>query len=94
MAIIEDPEGFEAAALRAAFPSFDDLRILEVGAGSGRLTRHFARQARSVIAIDPDEDAIADLRLEFPGIDARAIGIEDLTLPPHSVDVVVFAWSL
>jgi len=94
VAIIEDPEGFEAAALRAAFPSFDDLRILEVGAGSGRLTRHFAGRARSIIAIDPDEDGIADLRLEFPRIDARAIGIEDLDLPPHAVDVAIFAWSL
>ncbi|HZR24737.1 MAG TPA: class I SAM-dependent methyltransferase [Vicinamibacterales bacterium] len=94
MAIIEDPEGFEATALRAAVPSFDDLRVLEVGAGSGRLTRHFAGRARSIVAIDPDEDAIADLRLEFPHVDARAVGIEALDLDPHSVDVVIFAWSL
>lgn len=92
--VTEDPEGHESAALNAAMPSFADLRILEVGAGDGRLTRHYAHVARSIVAIDPDEDAIADLRSEFPHIDARAIGVADLQIPDHSADVVVFAWSL
>jgi hypothetical protein len=30
----------------------------------------------------------------MPHVDARAIGIEDLIVPEHSVDLVVFAWSL
>lgn len=93
MAIIEDPEGYEAAAVRAAV-SFDGLRVLEVGAGDGRLTRQYATAARSIVAIDPDADAIADLRIAFPHVDARAIGVEKLDLPAHSVDLVIFAWSL
>jgi 2-polyprenyl-3-methyl-5-hydroxy-6-metoxy-1,4-benzoquinol methylase len=94
MAIVEDPEGHETAALGEAFPSFAGLRILEIGAGDGRLTRHYADAAASIIAIDPDADAIADLRSEMPRVDARPIGIEELVLPDRSVDVVVFAWSL
>jgi acetaldehyde dehydrogenase (acetylating) len=58
------------------------------------LTRRYARSAASVIAIDPDADAIADLARELPSIDARAIGIEGLVLPPQSADIVLFAWSL
>jgi FkbM family methyltransferase len=75
-------------------PSFAGLQVLEIGAGDGRLTRLYARDAASVIAIDPDADAIADLRTELPHVDARAIGVEALALPDRSIDVVVFAWSL
>jgi 2-polyprenyl-3-methyl-5-hydroxy-6-metoxy-1,4-benzoquinol methylase len=94
MAIVEDPEGFEAAAIRELMPSFDGLRILEVGAGDGRLTRVYAAEAASIVAIDPDTEAIANLRAELPRVDARVIGIHELAIPDHSVDVVLFAWSL
>ena len=93
MSIDEDPEGYEVAALDAVV-SFDGCRVVEIGCGSGRLTRRYARSARSVTAIDPDAKGIAALRREFPNIDARAIGVEQLTLPEQSVDVVLFAWSL
>jgi 16S rRNA A1518/A1519 N6-dimethyltransferase RsmA/KsgA/DIM1 with predicted DNA glycosylase/AP lyase activity len=92
--IVEDPERYEIEALNAVMPSFAGLHVLEIGAGDGRLTRHYADVAASVIAIDPDADAIADLRAEMPSIDARAVGVEELVLPDRSVDVVVFAWSL
>ena len=73
MAIVEDPEGHDTVALDTVMPSFAGHHILEIGAGSGRLTRHYAAAAASVIAIDPDADAIADLRTEMPHVDARAI---------------------
>jgi 16S rRNA A1518/A1519 N6-dimethyltransferase RsmA/KsgA/DIM1 with predicted DNA glycosylase/AP lyase activity len=94
MAIVEDPEGHEPAAVRALVPSFDDLRVLEVGAGDGRLTALYAHEAAAIIAIDPDGDAIDDLRAALPHVDARAIGIADLVLPDRSVDAVIFSWSL
>jgi 16S rRNA A1518/A1519 N6-dimethyltransferase RsmA/KsgA/DIM1 with predicted DNA glycosylase/AP lyase activity len=94
MAIIEDPEGHEAAALASIVPSFASRRVLEIGCGDGRLTRLYAGTAASVVAIDPDTDAIAALREEMPHVEAHAIGVEELALPPHSVDLVLFAWSL
>jgi trans-aconitate methyltransferase len=94
MAIDEDPEGHEVTALTAMVPSFASRRVLEIGCGSGRLTERYARQAGSVIAIDPDEDAIAEMREALPDVDARAAGINTFALPPHSVDIVLFAWSL
>jgi len=92
--IDEDPEGHELAALRAVWTPSAACRVLEIGAGDGRLTRRYASEVASIIAIDPDADAIAELRKEFPHIDARAIGVEALALPDRSVDVVLFAWSL
>ncbi len=94
MAIEEDPEGRETAALASAGVSFAARRVLEIGCGSGRLTKRYAHVAASVIAIDPDADAVSELARDLPTVDARAVGIGDLVLPPRSVDVVVFAWSL
>ena len=94
MAIDEDPEGHEIIALSAMVPSFTGCRVVEIGCGDGRLTRRYASAAAAVIAIDPDANAVAELAGEFPNVAARAIGVHDLVLPPHSVDVVLFAWSL
>jgi len=94
MAIDEDPEGYEIEALRAIVPSFAARRVLEIGCGNGRLTARYAHQAGSVVAIDTDEEAIAELIADLPQVDARAIGIADLEMPPQSVDIVLFAWSL
>jgi 16S rRNA A1518/A1519 N6-dimethyltransferase RsmA/KsgA/DIM1 with predicted DNA glycosylase/AP lyase activity len=94
MAIDEDPAGHELVALASAGASFAGCRVLEIGCGDGRLTRRYERQAASIIAIDPDPDAIARLMTEWPAIDARAIPIDRLDLPPRSVDVVLFSWSL
>ena len=94
MAIDEDPEGHEIVALDALVPSFALRRVVEIGCGDGRLTRRYAGAAASVIAIDPDAEAVAELAAELPDVDARAIGIDQLVLPAESVDIVLFAWSL
>jgi 16S rRNA A1518/A1519 N6-dimethyltransferase RsmA/KsgA/DIM1 with predicted DNA glycosylase/AP lyase activity len=93
MAIEEDPEGHEIAALDGVV-SFASCQVVEIGCGDGRMTSRYARSAQSVIAIDPDADAIAELARELPTVDARAIGVDELLLPAQSVDVVLFAWSL
>ena len=93
MAIDEDPEGNEIDALRTLIPSFESLRVVEIGSGDGRLTRRY-ESAKSIIAIDPDAEAIAELRAALPHVDARAIPVGMLDLPAESADVVLFAWSL
>lgn len=94
MAVVEDPEGNEYAALALAQVSFYQRRILEVGCGDGRLTNRYAHRAASVVAIDPDADAVARLAADLPRVDARCLSIEQLELPDQSVDIVLFAWSL
>jgi len=94
VAVDEDPEGHELAALGAAI-SFAGRRVVEIGCGEGRLTARYAPAARSVIAIDPDEDAVAAfVAAPMPNVDFRAVGVEHLDLAPHSADIVLFAWSL
>jgi 16S rRNA A1518/A1519 N6-dimethyltransferase RsmA/KsgA/DIM1 with predicted DNA glycosylase/AP lyase activity len=94
MAIDEDPEDNEAAAFASASVCFTARRVLEVGCGDGRLTRRYAHVAASVIAVDPDADAVAQLADELPTVDARPVAFDQLVLPANSVDVVFFAWSL
>ena len=94
MALLEDPDHHESRALSRMVPSFAGLRVLEIGCGDGRVTRLFAGRAASVIAIDPDAESIDALRAEWPSVDARAVGIEDLDLPARSIDIAIFSWSL
>ena len=94
MAILEDPERQEVRALAALVPSFAGLHVVEIGCGEGRLTRRYAGRAASVLAIDPDKAAIATLAGRMKNVDARAVAIEDLSVPPHSADLVLFAWAL
>jgi len=94
MAIDEDPEGNEDAAFERAGLSFLNCRVLEIGCGDGRLTSRYAHRAASIIAIDPDSEAVAELATALPGVDTRAVSIQELSLPPSSVDVALFSWSL
>ncbi len=47
-----DPEGVETRTLARLAP-VDDLRVLELGCGDGRLTFRYADAAASVLAVDP-----------------------------------------
>ena len=94
MAIVEDPEQHEVGALASLVPSFDGLHVVEIGCGDGRLTRRYAERAASVLAIDPDATAVALLTGRMKNVEARAVPIEKLSVPPHSADVVLFAWAL
>jgi SAM-dependent methyltransferase len=93
MAIEEDPEGHEIAALDPV-RSFGSRRVLEIGCGGGRLTRRYIDYPASVTAIDPNADAVGRLAREFPAVDARGVGINEFAAPPESFDVVLLAWSL
>ena len=73
--------------------------MLEIGSGDGRVTLRYADRARSVFAVDPDEDRIATARRSLPSrladrvrFEARAL--EDLNVPPATFDTVLFSHSL
>jgi 16S rRNA A1518/A1519 N6-dimethyltransferase RsmA/KsgA/DIM1 with predicted DNA glycosylase/AP lyase activity len=96
MALLIDPEGREIAALDALVPTLDGARVIEIGCGDGRLTRRYAARAASVLAIDPDENAVAAFRANPPGgaVEVRAQPVDRLEVPPHAADVVLLSWSL
>lgn len=100
MSIINDPEEVEKDAL-LSMVDFTGRRVLEVGCGDGRLTLRYADKAAHVTAIDPEEQGIADARINLPNqLSARLIfeqtTIENFTKPIHDpgFDIAIYSWSL
>jgi ubiquinone/menaquinone biosynthesis C-methylase UbiE len=93
-----DPEGAHLAALRR-LADVRGRRVLEMGCGDGRLTQGLAAEAASVLAFDPDPDAVAEARAALPAeladrVEFRVATAEQLEVERASFDLVVFSWSL
>ncbi|QMU97624.1 class I SAM-dependent methyltransferase [Microbacterium esteraromaticum] len=70
-------------------------RLVDVGAGTGKLTRVVAEaKDAEVVAVDPDAAMLAKLREAVPGVPTFVGTAESLPLPDASVDAVVLgqAW--
>jgi SAM-dependent methyltransferase len=65
--------------------------VLDLGAGTGKLTRDLAGRGLEVTAVDPSDQMLAELRRVLPGTSALTGTAEDIPLPDHSVDVVLVA---
>jgi ubiquinone/menaquinone biosynthesis C-methylase UbiE len=70
------------------------LRVLDAGAGTGKLTAEVVRQGHEVIAVDPDAAMLEALSRSVPGVETRVGTAEATWLTASSVDAVVFgqAW--
>lgn len=70
------------------------LRVADVGAGTGKLTRTVVELGADVVAIDPDADMLATLRENVRGVPTFAGTAENLPLPDAGLDAVVMgqAW--
>ncbi|MGB2874758.1 MAG: class I SAM-dependent methyltransferase [Gaiellaceae bacterium] len=93
-----DPEGEHIAALHR-LGDFRDQRVLELGCGDGRLTLGIAAEAASVLAFDPDAEAVERARRLLPAAWADRVAYQvasgkQIEIEPHSFDLVVFSWSL
>lgn len=65
------------------------LRVLELGAGTGKLTGALARRAYTVVAVEPDLAMLAELRRTVPAVPALAGTAERIPLRDTAVDAVV-----
>ena len=65
--------------------------VLEVGAGTGKLTEVLLDLGHDVHATEPDEQMLKRLTKRLPEVRASAAGVEALPVPDRSVDVVVGA---
>jgi ubiquinone/menaquinone biosynthesis C-methylase UbiE len=93
-----DPEETEIAVIHDLIP-FQDKRVLEIGAGDGRLTWRFAERARQVLALDPDAGRVERARDALPNAlrDRVTFTVADVTsaeLAEASFDVAVLSWSI
>ncbi|MFC4242637.1 class I SAM-dependent methyltransferase [Gryllotalpicola reticulitermitis] len=82
--------GYPAAALSWMVP--DEARsILDLGAGTGKLTESLVAPGRQVFAVDPSSEMLRVLASKLPTVEARVGGGEDIPLPDMSVDAVTVA---
>ncbi|MEV4640088.1 class I SAM-dependent methyltransferase [Actinoplanes sp. NPDC049548] len=82
--------GYPAEALDWLLPP-GRPRVLDLGAGTGKLTRAIAARGLPVTAVDPSDGMLTELRRVLPGVPAHIGTAEHLPLPDHSVDAVVCA---
>jgi SAM-dependent methyltransferase len=91
-----------AAAYERARPGYPDdavrwlvgeapADVVDLGAGTGKLTRSLVAAGHRVTAVEPLPEMIAHLRSALPEIDVVTAGAEAIPLPAASADVVVVA---
>jgi len=68
--------------------------VLDVGAGTGKLTRAVLATGRTVVAVDPDAAMLAELTAREPSVRIDVGTAENLPVPDASADAVVYgqAW--
>ena len=64
-------------------------RVLDLGAGTGKLTATLVALDADVIAVEPDPAMLAELRRALPAVRALPGSAEALPLPDASVDAVL-----
>jgi SAM-dependent methyltransferase len=65
------------------------LRVLDLGAGTGKLTGVLARLGAAVTAVEPDSEMLTELRRRLPGIRSLPGSAEAIPLTDGSVDAVL-----
>jgi ubiquinone/menaquinone biosynthesis C-methylase UbiE len=98
MPVLLDPEEAETRALHTLV-DFTGKDVLEIGCGDGRMTWRFADDARSVLALDPVAQSIAEAQAVAAAQSRSNVifQVADITtamLPHATYDVAVFSWSL
>jgi SAM-dependent methyltransferase len=88
------PEAAVRWGLAPAGPDTSRLRVLDLGAGTGKLSTLLAGLAGEIVAVEPDAAMLAELRRTLPGVRALAGTAESIPLPDASVDGVLCAQSM
>ena len=65
--------------------------VIDLGAGTGKLTRQIHDRGLTVTAVEPSDGMRAELTRVLPAVPARAGTAEHLPLPDHSADAVLCA---
>ncbi|GHB51124.1 type 11 methyltransferase [Streptomyces viridiviolaceus] len=80
---------YAQAAVRWALEPAPGPRVLDLGAGTGKLTGTLVALGAEVIAVEPDPAMLTELRRSLPSVRALSGGAEAIPLPDASVDAVL-----
>ncbi|WP_218006917.1 class I SAM-dependent methyltransferase [Microtetraspora fusca] len=70
------------------------LRVLDLGAGTGKLTEALLRQAVDVVAVEPDPNMLSEFRQRFPEVKSLAGSAEKIPLPDGAVDAILVGQAM
>jgi len=91
------PDYPEAAVRWALGPAGRDpaaLRVVDLGAGTGKLTAVLLALGAQVTAVEPDQAMLAELRRRYPHVRALHGSAEAIPLPDAAADAVVCGQAL
>lgn len=88
-AYAEHRPDYARAAVRWALEPAPGPRVLDLGAGTGKLTATLVALGVDVVAVEPDPAMLSELRRALPSVRALLGSAEAVPLPDASVDVVV-----
>ncbi len=88
-AYAEHRPDYAHAAVRWALERAPGPRVLDLGAGTGKLTATLVALGAEVVAVEPDPAMLAELRRAVPAVRASPGSAESVPLPDGSVDAVV-----
>ncbi|MEU8284447.1 class I SAM-dependent methyltransferase [Micromonospora sp. NPDC048905] len=81
---------YPQAAVRWALEGLGDAaRVVDLGAGTGILTREVLALGHEVTPVEPDPGMRAQLAVATPGVDSLAGGAESVPLPDGAADAVL-----
>nr|WP_042198256.1 class I SAM-dependent methyltransferase [Kibdelosporangium sp. MJ126-NF4]CEL23295.1 Methyltransferase [Kibdelosporangium sp. MJ126-NF4]CTQ94457.1 Methyltransferase (EC 2.1.1.-) [Kibdelosporangium sp. MJ126-NF4] len=80
--------GYAADAIDWVLPE-DAVDVLDLGAGTGKLTEPLTGRGLNVTAVEPDPAMLAELGKRFPSATALLGTAEQIPLPDSSVDAVL-----
>ncbi|MGW4645448.1 class I SAM-dependent methyltransferase [Kitasatospora sp. NPDC004289] len=89
VAYAEHRPDYAPAAVRWALEAAPGRRVLDLGAGTGKLTGTLLAAGVEVVAVEPDPAMLAELRRGLPQARALAGSAEAIPLPDGSVDAVL-----
>jgi SAM-dependent methyltransferase len=93
-AYAEHRPDYAQAAVRWALAPAPGRRVLDLGAGTGKLTATLVAAGVEVVAVEPDPAMLAELRGALPEVRALSGSAESIPLPDRSVDAVVAGHAL
>ena len=88
-AYAEHRPDYAQAAVRWALELAPGQRVLDLGAGTGKLTATLVALGAEVIAVEPDSAMLTELRRALPAARALPGSAEGIPLPEASVDAVL-----